>query len=151
MSTSTHARMILNATIVSLSTIIPIKLEFLAPTRIVQPYDQKELSVLIELVGSVKGQLILDSSTDIIAKIGQTMFGMTIESEMVESLTGEIGNMIAGNLCTLLEKDGLILDISPPTVMAGTKKFCDFKQAIKLPVRFDNGAILNVLLTIDEN
>ena len=47
------------------------------------------------------------------------MFGMSIEGEMIESFTGELGNMVAGNLCTILEKNGLILDISPPTVMTG--------------------------------
>ena len=41
------------------------------------------------------------------------MFGMSIEREMVESFTGELGNMVAGNLCTILEKEGLIL-IFPP-------------------------------------
>ena len=35
------------------------------------------------------------------------MFGMSIEGEMIESFTGELGNMVAGNLCTVLEKNGL--------------------------------------------
>ena len=150
MSTSKHVQMILNGTIASLTTVIPVKLEVLAPSMTVQPYEQKELSVLIGLVGGVKGRLIIETSTDVIAIIGQAMFGMSIEGEMIESFTGELGNMVAGNLCTLLEKDGLILDISPPTVMTGTIKFFGFKQAFKLPVRLQDGSMLNVLLTIDE-
>lgn len=79
------------------------------------------------------------------------MFGMSIERETVESFTGELGNMVAGNLCTVLEKDSLILDISPPTVMTGATKFFGFKQAFKLPIKLEDGELLHVLLTIDEN
>ncbi len=150
MSTSKYVQMILNGTIASLTTVIPVKLDVLAPTMTVQPYEQKEISVLIGLVGGVKGRLILETTNEVIGQIGQAMFGMSIEGEMIESFTGELGNMVAGNLCTLLEKDGLILDISPPTVMTGTMKFFGFKQAFKLPVQLEDGSMLNVLLTIDE-
>lgn len=150
MSTSKHVQMILNGTIASLTTVIPVKLDVLPPTLTGSPYEQKELSVLIGLVGGVKGRLIIDTTTDVISTIGQAMFGMTIEGEMVESFTGELGNMVAGNLCTALEKEGLVLDISPPTVMVGTAKFYGFKQAFKLPVKLEDGSLLNVLLTIEE-
>jgi len=143
--------MILNGTISALTTVIPLKLEILPTKLILQPFEQKQLSVLIGLVGGVKGRLIIDTSFDVIDTIGQSMFGMAIEGEMIESFTGELGNMIAGNLCTVLEKDNLILDISPPTVMTGNTKFFGFKQAFVLPVRLDNGRSLTVLLTIDDN
>jgi len=143
--------MILNGTISALTTVIPLKLEILPPKLILQPFEQKQLSVLIGLVGGVKGRLIIDTSFDVIDTIGQSMFGMAIEGEMIESFTGELGNMIAGNLCTILEKDNLILDISPPTVMTGNTKFFGFKQAFVLPVRLETGRSLTVLLTIDDN
>lgn len=143
--------MILNGTISSLTTVIPVKLDVLAPSLTVQPYEQKELSVLIGLIGGIKGRLIIDTSVEAIGTIGQAMFGMTIEGEMIESFTGELGNMVAGNLCTVLEKNGLTVDISPPTVMVGTTKFFGFKQAFKLPVVLEDGTKLTVLLTIDEN
>ena len=121
------------------------------PSFIVQPYEQKEISVLVGIVGGIKGRLIIDTSTEVIKTIGSAMFGMSIEGEMIESFTGELGNMIAGNLCTELEKEGLMLDITPPTVMTGTTKFSGFKKAFKLPVLIDNKGLLTVLLTIDEN
>ena len=80
---------------------------------IVLPYEQKEISVLVGIVGGIKGRLIIDTSTEVINTIGSAMFGMSIEGEM-ESFTGELGNMIAGNLCTVLEKERLMLDITPP-------------------------------------
>lgn len=151
MSTSKHIQMILNGTITSLTTVIPVKLDILPPSLTVQPYEQKELSVLIGLVGGLKGRLIIDTSQQVIDTIGRAMFGMSIEGEMIESFTGELGNMVAGNLCTILEKDGLNLDISPPTVMAGETKFFGFIHAFKLPVQLEDRTMMHVLLTIDEN
>ena len=134
-----------------MKSIIPGKLEVLTPSLIVQPYEQKEISVLVGIVGGIKGRLIIDTSTEVINTIGTAMFGMSIDGEMIESFTGELGNMVAGNLCTVLEKEGLILDITPPTVMTGTTKFFGFKKAFKLPVIIDDKGLLTVLLTIDEN
>lgn len=150
MSTSITIQKVLNGAISSLSTIVPVKFDVLSPVLTAQPYEQKELSVLVNIVGAFKGRLILDTNIEIINIIGQSMFGMNIEGEMVESFTGELGNMVAGNLCTVLEKDDFILDISTPTVMAGETKFYGFKQAFKLPIRFESGSIMNILLTIDD-
>ncbi|MFS0576328.1 chemotaxis protein CheX [Sporosarcina sp. 179-K 3D1 HS] len=149
-TTSKNVQMILNGTISSLSTVIPVKLDVLAPSMTVQPYEQMELSVLIGLVGDIKGRLLIDVTEEAIDVIGQSMFGMKIEGEMVESFTGELGNMVAGNLCTVLENDGVKLDISPPTVMTGKTKMYGFKQAFKLPIQLEGGNMLTVLLTIDE-
>ncbi|MER2090744.1 MAG: chemotaxis protein CheX [Sporosarcina sp.] len=151
MTISANVQRILNGTISSLTAVIPVQLDVLAPSLTAEPYEQKELSVLIGIVGGIKGRLIIDTSTEVITRIGHAMFGMSIEGEMIESFTGELGNMVAGNLCTILEKDGLILDISPPTVMKGTTKFFGFKQACKLPVLLESGGLLTVILTIDEN
>ncbi|MGG0642785.1 chemotaxis protein CheX [Sporosarcina gallistercoris] len=141
---------ILNSTIQSLTTVIPIEFDVLPPSLITQPYEQKELSVLIALLGDVRGRLIIDTNEPTISYIGEAMFGMTIEGEMIESFAGELGNMVAGNLCTLLEKDAFTLDISPPTVLTGETKFYGFQQAFKLPLSFNNAPRSNVLLTIDD-
>lgn len=150
MSTAVNIQKVLNGAITSLTNIVPVKFDVLAPVLTSEPYEQKELSVLIHIVGAIKGRLILDTNIDVIELIGLSMFGMNIEGEMVESFTGELGNMVAGNLCTVLESDDFVLDISTPTVMTGKTKFYGFKKAFKLPVRFDSGSMMNILLTIDE-
>nr|WP_246602387.1 chemotaxis protein CheX [Sporosarcina aquimarina] len=149
-STANNVQKVLNATISSLTTVVPIKFDVLSPSLIKQPYEQREISVLIGLIGDMKGRLIVEPTHGIIDKIGLAMFGMNIEGEMAESFTGELGNMIAGNLCTILENDELTLDISPPTVLTGHTKFYGFQQAFKIPVKFEDGEVLNLLLTIDD-
>lgn len=141
---------VLNATISSLSNVVPLKLDVLAPSLIKQPYEQREISVLIGLIGNMKGRIIVEPTNAIVSKIGESMFGMAIEGEMAESFTGELGNMIAGNLCMILEKEGIVLDISPPTVMTGNTKFYGFQQAFKIPVRMESGETMNLLLTMDD-
>lgn len=150
MTLSKTVQQILNGTITSLTSVLPVNVKVLAPSLIAQSYEQKEISVLIGLVGDVKGRVIIDTTLYKISEIGQAMFGMTIEGEMIESFSGELGNMVAGNLCTVLEKEGLRLDISPPTVMVGAAKISGFRQAFQLPVQFEDGSIMQILLTIDE-
>lgn len=150
MTDSTSVQQILNKTIQSLTSIIPIKFEVLAPSLTTQPYEQKELSVLINFFGDMHGRLIIDTNESTILQIGEAMFGMKLEGEMMESFTGELGNMVAGNLCSLLEKETLSLDISPPTVLTGKTKFYGFQQAFKLPLLFKDSPDSYILLTLDD-
>lgn len=150
MGTSIHTKSILNSTIQSLKSVIPLEMNFLSPTILPEPFEQKELSVLIGIIGDIKGRIILDASSDCFAAIGSNMFGMPLAGDMLESFTGELGNMIAGNLCTLVGANNLEIDITPPTVIVGTSKLYGFHQAFKLPVEILEIGELTVILTIDE-
>ena len=150
MSTSKHIQTILNGTIQSLKTIIPLEVKMGAPAMTNEPYEQHEMGVLIGIVGDLKGRIILDSMPATFSNIGNTMFGMPLEGEMLESFTGEFGNMIAGNLCTHVGQNGLELDITPPTVMVGHTKLYGFQQAFQLKVSIDTIGDIIILLTIDE-
>lgn len=150
MTLSKYVQQVLNGTVQSISTVLPLKTEISAPSLIENSYNQTEISVLIGLVGDLKSRVIMDTTLEKVSAIGEAMFGMPIEGEMVESFCGELGNMIAGNLCTVLEKEGLTLDISPPTVMVGQVKITGFKQAFQLPVLFEDGTEMKVLLTIND-
>lgn len=147
---SKYVQQILNGTVQSISTVVPLKTEVAAPSLIKNSYNQTEISVLIGLVGDLKSRIIIDTTLEKVSEIGEIMFGMALEGEMVESFCGELGNMIAGNLCTALEKDDLLLDISPPTVMVGEAKITGFKKAFQLPVVFEDKTAMQVLLTIDD-
>ena len=150
MSSSYHVQTILNGTISSLKSVVPLELNVQPPSLMAQPFEQDEIGVLIGMIGDIKGRIIINSTEKVFGMIGQTMFGMAIEGEMLESFTGELGNMIAGNLCTIVESSDMKLDITPPTVMVGKTKFYGFTHAFKLPVHIDQAGTMNILLTIDE-
>jgi len=141
--------MILNGTISSLTTVIPVKLDILPPSLITQPFEQKEISVLIGLVGGIKGRLIIDTTKDVISTIGQSMFGMAIEGEMLESFAGELGNMIAGTLSTCISKYEIEMDITPPSVLVGELKIYGFENAFRLPIIIQNVGNMAIILMIE--
>ena len=120
-----------------------------SPSITNEPYEQLEMGVLIGLVGDIKGSIIIDGTPESFSKIGSAMFGMPLEGEMLESFTGELGNMIAGNLCTYTVQYDLELDITPPTVMVGYLKLYGFKQAFKIPATLDGIGDFVILYTID--
>ena len=151
LSTSKHIQTILNGTIHSLKTILPMNIDVKSPGIATEPYEQKEMGVLIGLVGDLKGRIIIDGSPEIFGAIGSGMFGMPLEGPMLESFTGEFGNMIAGNLCTFAGQDNLELDITPPTVMVGNTKLYGFQQAFKLPATIDGVGDITILYTIDDD
>ncbi|QFF98751.1 chemotaxis protein CheX [Psychrobacillus glaciei] len=150
MSESKHIQTVLNGTIQSLKSVIPLPMEIKSPSLMVQPFEQKEMAVLIGIIGDVKGRIIIDSTAKCFSSIGATMFGMPLEGEMLESFTGELGNMIAGNLCTSVAGNGVEIDITPPTVIVGTTKLFGFQHAFKLPVEITGIGELLIILTIDE-
>ena len=150
MSTSKHVQTILNGTIYALKTILPMNINIASPSITTEPYTQLEMGVLIGLVGDIKGRVIIDGSPSTFGNIGSSMFGMPLEGEMLESFTGEFGNMIAGNLCTHAGQSQLELDITPPTVMVGNTKLYGFQHAFSLPASIDGVGNITILFTIDE-
>lgn len=150
LSTSKHIQTILNGTIHSLKTILPMDIQTTSPNIVKEPYEQAEMGVLIGIVGDLKGRIIIDGTPSVFSNIGSAMFGMPLEGEMLESFTGEFGNMIAGNLCTTVGQNGLELDITPPTVMVGNTKLYGFQHAFRLPASIEGIGDFTILLTIDE-
>lgn len=150
MNNSKHIQTILNGSIQSLKSILPMDIIIQSPSILSEPYIQKEMGVLIGLFGDIKGRVIIDSTSSTFSEIGAKMFGMPLEGEMLESFTGELGNMFAGNLCTHLGQHSLSIDITPPTVMVGNTKLVGFEKAFRLPTIMDGIGTLTILFTIDE-
>ena len=150
MNNSKHIQTILNGSMHSLKAILPSSITFHSPSILSEPYIQKEMGVLIGLLGDIKGRLILDSTSEAFRGIGAQMFGMPLEGQMLESFTGEFGNMFAGNLCTQVGTESLNIDITPPTVMVGHTKLFGFEKAFRLPTTIENVGALTILFTIDE-
>lgn len=149
-STGDKITMILNGTVQAISTVIPLSITMDKPLLLKAPVLQTEIGVLIGVTGDVRGRLILEGAKIVFCGIGEVLFGMALEGEMLESFAGEIGNMIAGNVCTNVFERGLKIDITPPTVMDGKVKLSGFDKAICVPVHIDGKGTLNMILVIEE-
>ncbi|KGR90505.1 chemotaxis protein CheX [Ureibacillus massiliensis 4400831 = CIP 108448 = CCUG 49529] len=150
MENSNNIQLILDGTIHAIKTIVPMDVNIQPYTLMNEPYVQQEIGVLIGLIGDFKGRIIIDSSLSTFSEIGSNMFGMPLEGIMLESFTGEFGNMIAGNLCTYIESKSVNIDITPPTVMVGNTKLYGFETAYRLPITIDGIGSITILFTLDE-
>ena len=112
MTLTKNATEILNGTIESVKSILPFEISINKPSQISAPFFQESFGVLIGITGDLRGRIIIDGNEHIFSKVGETMFGMLLEGEMLESFSGELGNMIAGNLSTFVSKNGIEMDIT---------------------------------------
>lgn len=106
--------------------------------------------VLIGVTGDMKGKLILSSSTtEVFSFIAEAMFGTKLENDMLASFSGELGNMIAGNLSTQIDQLGIKTDITYPTILQGNTKVSGFKLAFNIPIAFTHSGELDIYLLLD--
>ncbi|WP_306419012.1 chemotaxis protein CheX [Paucisalibacillus globulus] len=140
--------LLLNGTISSLKSVIPLEHEFSRPTRVMDklslPYG-----VLIGITGDVKGQLIFSGESAVFGSIGEVMFGMPLEGEMLTSFSGELGNMIAGGLATNIGGHGIQVDITPPTIMEGHTTLSGYKKAIHIDMHYPSDRQLGVYFLLN--
>ena len=101
------------------------------------------------MTGDIRGRLIIDGDETTFGAIGEGMFGMKIEGEMLESFAGELGNMIAGTLSTSISKYEIEMDITPPSVLVGELKIYGFENAFRLPITIQNVGNMAIILMIE--
>lgn len=145
-----HVTDILNGTIESVKGVLPFEVSVEKPSLFTQPYSQDCIGVLIGMTGDIRGRLIIDGNEQTFGKIGEGMFGMMVEGEMLESFAGELGNMIAGTLSTFISQQGMEMDITPPTVLVGQTKIYGFEKAFRLPITIQNSGNLTIILMIEQ-
>ncbi|MGD6845069.1 chemotaxis protein CheX [Bacillus infantis] len=140
---------IISGTIESIKSVFPFESSVEAPAQFSQPFTQHSIGVLVGITGDLRGRIIIDGEEQVFSKIGEAMFGMLMEGEMLESFSGELGNMIAGNLSIYLSGQGLQIDITPPTVLVGETKVYGFEKAYSLSVKIAVAGELMVVLMLE--
>lgn len=134
----------------SIKQVVPI------PLTVEAPYlnNVKELNtgmcVLVGFTGEIGGRMLIDGDAASFGKLGETMFGMFLEGEMLHSFVGEVANMVAGTMCTLIYQKGKKVDITPPTIMEGEMKLFGFEKAIFVPFAIDNVGEMKLILLLQE-
>lgn len=139
---------LLNGTYTALKTVVPINHEIAKP-QLLKQHLQTQFGVLIGITGDVKGKLVLSGESTVFGSIGESMFGMPVEGEMLASFSGELGNMIAGSLSTNIVKEGINTDITSPTIIQGKTKLSGYERAIQVTVSFDQVGEMEIYLLLD--
>lgn len=128
--------------------VIPFAVSVGKPTLVSSHKVKFKQSLIIGLIGDFRGRLIIDIREKELKEFAVHMFGMAVEGDMLTSFFGELGNILAGKLCTNLASGGVRLDITPPTVIQGSAVLKGFTKAISLPVSTGGSEELNMYITL---
>ncbi|SFJ52723.1 chemotaxis protein CheX [Halobacillus dabanensis] len=139
---------LLSGIISSIENVIPLQLDFHAPTSSEQVV-KLEYGVLIGIIGDVKGKMVLVGERAFFGRIGKEMFGMTPEGDMLLSFSGELGNMIAGGMATKVMEKEIKSDITSPTILQGDTIMSGFKDGLHIPITVENAGEMDVYLLLD--
>lgn len=86
------------------------------------PFTASNLVLIVGITGEIQGQAVIGLSEETAKSLASAMMmGMPVEAldDMSKSALQELSNMIMGNSATLLFNDGVVVDITPPTLMTG--------------------------------
>lgn len=139
---------VLNGMCISVKNIIPLNLQISKPSLLGHSL-QIQNGVLIGMFGEVSGKILLSADRTVFSSIGEAMFGMVIEGEMLSSFSGELGNMIAAGLSSHIASQGISSDITSPTIMEGNTKLSGFEKAFFINVACENAGELHIYIMLD--
>ncbi|MBO1002214.1 chemotaxis protein CheX [Pseudogracilibacillus auburnensis] len=139
---------LLNGTNSALKQVVPIQHQLSKP-KLLNELLLVHFGVFIGITGDIKGKLVLVGEQSIFGSIGEIMFGAQINDDMLVSFSGELGNMIAGNLSTNIVNSGVSIDITSPTIIEGEAKISGHEIAIQLTTTFDRVGNLDIYLLLD--
>lgn len=110
------------------------------------PFPTNEVIIMLGITGDIKGQAVLSLNENLAKMVASgMMMGMPVDEldEMAKSALSELGNMIMGNSATLLFNAGYHVDITPPTLLKGTRIEMSTAgmETICVPLISDDGEI----------
>lgn len=145
---SKAATVLLNGMLSSLKNVVPLDYNTMKPQLLGKDFPLS-FGVLIGIAGDINGKLVFGGDPKTFSSIGELMYGMPLEGEMLLSFSGELGNMIAGGLSTIIAKNGTNITITSPTIMHGDTNLSGYKQALKVQIVFENRDQMDVFLLLD--
>lgn len=108
-------------------------------------WTTQEITVIINVIGEVKGTFLLGMSESTGMNLAGHMIGekVTSISELAVSAIAELTNIIAGRAMAKLESVGYMADITPPMFLYGKKAYISTlnRQRIQIPLATDIGMI----------
>ena len=86
--------------------------------------ESKGITILVGLTDQLRGNIAYNMTEQTAMQIAsKMMMGMPVASldELAQSAISELTNMVTGNAATSFEREGLRVDISPPSMVVGEK------------------------------
>jgi chemotaxis protein CheX len=118
------------------------------------PYKSDNLIIIVGLTGNIRGQVIFSMNKEVALLIAsKMMFGMPLTEldDMSKSAISELTNMILGNTATILFNKGIIVEITPPSLLMGDNLQITLNKmkTISIPLIFNQGGILQIDISVE--
>lgn len=119
------------------------------------PYASDSLSIVIGLIGDIKGHIVISMDRKVACKIAsRMMMGMPVErlDEISKSAISEAANMILGNAATILSSKSIKIDITPPALFEGEDMLVSMPKmkTVCVPINLDSDEKIELdIATID--
>ena len=104
---------------------------------------ENALAISLELTGDITGRVLVRFTEDNAKQIASAMMmGMPVEEldDMSVSALAELGNMIMGGASSHLAEEGVVTDITTPTVLRG-KVLLSYPNSETVTVPLQNSAV----------
>lgn len=119
-----------------------------------QLFTSEQVNIVCGIVGNVEGLVLYGLSGSTALRIASAMVGqkMVIFDQLAASAIAELGNMISGNSASLLAQQGIKCDITPPTLIRGTKVKISTLDipALVVPLKLGDLGSLEVNISLQE-
>lgn len=139
---------LLNGTNKALQQVVPIQQSVSKPS-ILREILSINFGVFIGLTGDIKGRILFAGDVHLFGAIGETMFGTPLQDDMLLSFSGELGNMIAGNVSIAVENENLSIDITEPSIIQEKAEISEYEMAIHLISKIDTLGKLNIYILFE--
>lgn len=144
----------LRATIGIFESVTQTKLGVGKPATGELKFGDNMFIIQVGVTGQMKGQVLLAFSEDNAKKTASAMMGgMPVEEldGISRSALSELGNMIMGNTATLFSNQEIIIDITPPLSMFGSKLFLQSDiQSIRVPLLLGGEEFLSIYICVSK-
>lgn len=111
------------------------------------PYYFNQIVIVIGVVGEIKGQIYFEMTIETAKSIASAMMGgMPVDelNEISKSAISELGNMIMGNASTIFSNSSIMIDITPPTLLAGEIEMSNKVPTVVVPLVLEGMGTMNV-------
>lgn len=122
------------------------------------PYSSDPIAITIEFFGSISGYGIYSMHESLACNIvSKMMMGAPVVAldDMAKSAISELGNMVSGNVATIIASRGATIDIKPPALNVGTvpniaSAILPEEKLISIPLSFADGGVFTIDILIRE-
>lgn len=119
------------------------------------PYTSDSIVIMVGLTGKMRGQAMFTMNISVALGIASNMMGGMPVNELDDisrSAVSELTNMILGNAATILYNKGMVVEITPPSLLMGDNMKISHNKlkTVCIPLVMDNGGVIEIDLAVEE-